>query len=287
MAEHIPTIDHIVLLADLDNTLFNWIDYFAPCFRAMVQVLADITEVPEDEICLQFKQVYSNRGISECSGTIQELELYKQQPAHTREQLQRAAWIAFSRARKRCLHPYPHVRSTMHWLKRQDAMIIGVTNSCAVDAVNRIHLLKLASFFDALVAWDGTQTDATRLPELSHRCFPNRQIICIPSFSRKPSAEAYRAALMHPGARSKPSIWVIGDSMSNDLLPAKEVGARTVWARYGRRCDQQNLDTVTSVTHWGAEQIQRAYDTTLLVPDFVIDDFADLRKIVVACDRTV
>lgn len=268
-----------VLLTDLDNTLFNWIDYFAPCFRAMVHALAHATKLDEDEIYRQFQEVYSRLETAEYRRAIQELELYRREPPEVQERLVRAGFVAFSQARKQRLQAYTTVPSTLHWLKRQGVIVIGVTNSWVVDAVGRLRSLGLSRYLDALVAWDGTQSEGGQ-PAI----VPTRPAICrivpIPSQSRKPSPEGYRAAIACCDIGSRSSLWAIGDSVTNDLVPARELGATTILAKYGGNYDPSNFETILRITHWGAERVRSTYDTTAITPDFVIDDFVQLRGII-------
>src|SRR5262249_37327991 len=130
-----------VLITDLDNTLFDWIDYFAPCFRAMVHALAYATKLEEEEIYRQFKEVYTRMETAEYRYAMQELELYRSETPEMQKRLFRAGFVAFSRARKGRLQVYTTVPSTLQWLKQQGVVIIGVTNSWVVDAVARLRKL--------------------------------------------------------------------------------------------------------------------------------------------------
>jgi FMN phosphatase YigB (HAD superfamily) len=273
----------VVLLTDLDNTLFNWIDYFGPCVRAMVHALAHATKLEENEIYRQFKQVYSRFETPEYRQAIQELDLCQSQPSAEQQRLVRAGFVAFSRTRKLHLQAYKNVPSTLKWLKRQNVTIIGVTNSWVVDAVGRLRFLGLTKYLDGLVAWDGVVHDRGQ-PKIGLASDQGHAVVPIPSQSRKPNADAYRAAIAHCGSRPDASLWVIGDSVTNDLLPAREIGATTVWAKYGRKYEQENFDTVVQVTPWAPERIVATYDTTMMTPDFVIDDFAELRSIMPAIE---
>ncbi|HYT36450.1 MAG TPA: HAD family hydrolase [Ktedonobacteraceae bacterium] len=269
----------LVLFTDIDNTLFDWIDYFAPCFRAMVHALAYTTELEEEEIYRQFKEVYTRFETAEYRHAIQELELYRRETPEMQKRLLEAGFVAFSRARRRRLQAYTTVPSTLHWLKQQGVVIIGVTNSWVVDAVARLRSLGIGKYLDGLIAWDGLQVHGGQ-PSIPPARSPIRRVVTIPSEYRKPSPEGYRTALISCGIGLQSKLWVIGDSVTNDLAPARELGASTIWAKYGRKYDQLNFETVVRITHWGKELITKTYDSTTLTPDFIIDDFAQLRSII-------
>ena len=38
------------VITDLDNTLYDWVAYFIPAFRAMIKALVELTGVPETRL---------------------------------------------------------------------------------------------------------------------------------------------------------------------------------------------------------------------------------------------
>ncbi len=56
-----------LLITDLDNTLYNWVDYFAPSFRGMAKALSREMGVSLDGLFEDFKEVFSRRGSLEYS----------------------------------------------------------------------------------------------------------------------------------------------------------------------------------------------------------------------------
>lgn len=56
---------HLVLITDLDNTLYNWKDFFATALRASIHLLSRRTGVAEDDIYESFRELYAQRGTLE------------------------------------------------------------------------------------------------------------------------------------------------------------------------------------------------------------------------------
>ncbi|MHB8628710.1 MAG: HAD family hydrolase [Aggregatilineales bacterium] len=56
---------HSVLITDLDNTLYNWKDFFATSTRAVAHALSRKTEVSEDEIFDDLRELYREHGTLE------------------------------------------------------------------------------------------------------------------------------------------------------------------------------------------------------------------------------
>src|SRR5262245_33864374 len=99
-----------LLILDLDNTLYNWVDFYAPSFRAMVHVLAKATGFGEDALYDDFKQVYKDKRSLEYAFSVQELSLLRDRPTEEMDRLIALAKGAFSRVREAHLKPYPGVK---------------------------------------------------------------------------------------------------------------------------------------------------------------------------------
>ena len=54
-----------LLITDLDNTLYDWVTYFANSFLAMVKGLATTLDVAEETLLDEFKAVHRHYGNSE------------------------------------------------------------------------------------------------------------------------------------------------------------------------------------------------------------------------------
>ncbi len=274
-----------LLLTDLDNTIYNWIDYFAPSFRAMVHVLSRETGLSESVIIEDFKRVFSRHKSVEYAFSIQELCLCRDRsPAEVLE-LIRLAKGAFSRVREKRLRAYPGVKEALSWARDEGIAIVGVTNAPIFQAQRRLYQLGLDSLFTGLAAWEGFG-----IPEEDPFAEPIKvrketrgwktnieKIWRLASDGLKPNPEHYRIVIEDLGIRSSDT-WVVGDSLQKDVRPALQIGAKGVWARYGQQFEQKNFRTILSVTHWSAEKIAETYDPRELKPDLVIDRFDDLVK---------
>src|SRR5271165_4781048 len=96
-----------VLLTDLDNTIYNWVDFYAPCFRAMVHTVSDHTSLDEKVVVQQFRDVFEKFGSLEYPFSIQKLAVCSEMPPPEIKKLVNAGTVAFGRTRRRRLKPYP------------------------------------------------------------------------------------------------------------------------------------------------------------------------------------
>ena len=94
------------IIFDIDNTLYNFVDFFGPAFRAMVHVISSNTGIPEVDIVTSFKRVYTNRGSLEYRYSVQELDVLADYNKAEKDELLRTAIVAFSKSRNLRLITY-------------------------------------------------------------------------------------------------------------------------------------------------------------------------------------
>jgi phosphoglycolate phosphatase len=77
-----------VVVVDLDNTLFDWVDIWYRSFKAMLDVLVRESGVAEEILIRDFKGVHKKHGTSEYAFSIEELpalqEMYPGEDLRTR-----------------------------------------------------------------------------------------------------------------------------------------------------------------------------------------------------------
>jgi len=281
-----------VLLADIDNTLYDWPAFFAPSFRAMIHALSRELAIPEDQLYEECKAVFVKHNSLEYAFVIQELESVRSIGDEKRiGRLIEVGRGAFNSVRKRRLTPYEGVVETLQWLNEQDVVVIGITNSPVYRAQHRLYDLKLdsPSLLGGLVAWEGFQPsieDSTNQGFVrgGHKRVQTRlrdeNVYTVPLEHCKPNERHYMMALEAFGS-SPTNAWAIGDSLAKDLEPAARLGIRTIWARYGSEYDPstKNMATLLRITHWDSSQIQATYQKKDFTPNEVVDSFDELKRI--------
>ena len=273
------------LIADIDNTLFDWPAFFAPSFRAMVHALERELQLTYDELVGEFKNVYRDKDSLEFSFSIQKLASVSARSSAEIDELVRNGRGAFRRVSKNRLQAYPGVKETLAWAKSQGHQVICVTNSPAYLAQKRLFDLQIDSFVDQLIAWEGVPIELTEQTGY-HEPRPLRsrtRISKVATFEKrdsKPSSKPFEIALSL--AKIDPSdAWSIGDSISKDLAPAAKLGISTIWAKYGAIFDPASKDaqTLLSITNWSDEEIRATHSASEHVPNFTVEQFSDIRLI--------
>lgn len=275
-----------VLLTDVDNTLFSWIDFFAPCFRALVHAVAQRGQLDEDELYDGFQLTFVKEGSVEYRRAIQDNLVVRLLPDQVQQDLTNVGTIAFGQAMRRHLKPYPDVKSTLRRLRFEDVKVVAVTNSGALQALDRLRRLGINGLVDGIVAWDhdvagraDSETEYDTLLAGRAQRSGVAWVRAIPTEQLKPNQAAYQEAFAGLGLAAD-NIWILGDSLYKDLSPAAGLGATSIWARYGQRFEQRNFNTLLRITHWSEEKIRTAYDDEVLVPDRTIESFSELLDII-------
>jgi len=272
-----------LLITDLDNTLYDWVTYFANSFEAMVKSLAKTLSTEEERLLDEFKAVHQRYGNSEQPFAALELPSVREKFGELsgKEILDalRVPLAAFNKARDEHLHLYPKVSETLQELSERGVIIVGHTEAIAVNAYSRLKRLGVVQYFKHIYALQGhlePHPDPTR--NIS-RNPPPGLISIVPSRERKPNPALLTDICKRESVPTNQA-WYVGDSLTRDVSMAKSAGVKAVWARYGTNYDKRLWNVLVRVTHWTEEDVRREAQLRTLSkdisPDFIIDCFAEL-----------
>lgn len=274
--------DKYVLFSDLDNTLYNWVDYYAPCFRSMVHVLKRKTNLNEDELIESFRKVFIKYNSIEYPFVVQELDIWQKLGWSDGDILQNAvhpARVAFGRTRNKRLYLYPNVRETLKWLKDEGVIIFAYSNAPTHQAMIRLKLLRITSYIDHLVIF----REMPR-PKIAEKDVLDR-------FEKNYSDTGINL-LIHDSSMMKPDpkpvidiinkyhisinlMFLVGDSINMDISIANAIGIKGIWARYGEIAEKKNIETIKKISTINNKNRTRT-DFSEVEPDYVIDNFSEL-----------
>lgn len=219
------------VIFDLDNTLFDFITMKESAIEAAAWAMIDAgLPLTAEEVRRRIFSVYELEGIEFQHVFDQMLQdvLGRVDP-----KILAAGIVAYRRVREARLVAYPHTRSTLVALIRRGIKIAVVSDAPSVQAWLRLCYLQIHDLFDTVVTFDDTG-------------------------EAKPSPKPFNMALKRLRLKPEEAL-MIGDWVDRDLLGAKNLGMRTVHARYG------------------AEVVPDGPDPSA---DVVIDDIGDLVAIV-------
>jgi phosphoglycolate phosphatase len=275
-----------LLITDLDNTLYDWVTYFANSFRAMVKDMAVTLGFDEEKLLDEFKVVHQHHGNSEYPFAVFELPSVRERfPDASRAELLdqlKSPLEAFRAARAKHLKLYPGVLDTLQAIRREGVSIVAHTEAVAVHAYYRLLRLELVEYFNHIYALDlylEPHPNPSRAAELTP---PPGLIKLIPKVERKPNPDLLHDICRREGVEPSDACYV-GDSLTRDVAMAKAAGVTAVWARYGRNYDRTLWEAIVRVTHWTDEDVAREAELARLFadvqPDHTIDRFEDLLPI--------
>jgi phosphoglycolate phosphatase len=277
-----------LLVTDLDNTLYDWVSFFARSFQAMVRALSDLIAVPEERLMREFKTIHQHYGNSEQPFAMFELpavrehfgDLSDEQLLHELDQ----PIQIFKEARTKHLQLYESVAGTLSLLCRSGVDIVGHTEAPPVNAYFRLSFLNVDRYFKRVYALQSKrELKPHPRPGATEEYRPPPGFISdVPLADRKPNPQLLRDICMWEGFPRTES-WYVGDSLTRDISMARRAGVESVWARYGTLHDRSLWQILVAVTHWTPEDVAReeelrhSFDS--IQPDHTIDRFAELAEL--------
>lgn len=193
------------VLFDLDNTLLDFMHMKRASVDAAVSAMIDAgMPLPRHDATKMIYRIYDEVGIE-----YQEIfnDFLKQQFGAIEYKWLAAAVVAYRRARDGTLVSYPHVHATLVELTRRGLKLAVISDAPRLGAWLRLAQLNLHHWFGPVVTFEDT----------GHR---------------KPSPMPFERAMEK--MNMKPSeLVMIGDWPERDMVGAKQLGIKTVFARYG------------------------------------------------------
>lgn len=253
-----PTKPKKLLILDLDNTAFCWVNYFVYGITAQVEYLSEHTDVHPTVIYAAFSQAHKELGCTEHPDAVflvaERLDM-SLSPKQARR-LAVAARERFIAAAVPRLKLYDGVREVITSLpKAWDVALF--TDALRPNAELRLQLTHLSNLVPHLSAIDDDSA-----PE-DHKPSPSRLLRIAAEFGVAPS-----------------DCVVVGDSRAKDVRGANEAGMISVLAAYGAIPPGPTLDRLLSVTSYSGRQLaDLAADDEA---DYTINSFYELQDIIAA-----
>jgi phosphoglycolate phosphatase len=253
-----------VVVLDLDNTLYDWVDIWYQSFSAMLTQLVADSGVTQRELEEDFRSVHQRHGTSEYAFAIQELESLKARYGNEQDLARRfdGAIHAYRRARLAALRLYPSVLDTLQRLHDRRCLLVGFTESMAFYTNFRVRNLDLDLYLDFLYSPVDHQLPLGLTPD-QIRKYPRQQYEYrhtvqrfTPEGAHKPSPDILLSIIDQCGASREETIY-IGDSLMKDIVMAQQAGVTDVLALYGKAQDREEYELLRRVTHWTEAAVER------------------------------
>ena len=285
-----------LVVTDMDNTLYSWVDYIVPAMEALVGAVCIATGFPRIKVVQSLKTVYSKYESNEYPFALQESTLFTEFPEFGSfdKLIIEPARMAFSEARKKYMKPYKGVLETFEVLKERKIPVVALTDAPRNPAEQRAKRMGFDAYLGSLYTLPGFQLPAT----------PEGEALVAPDILQKEERGHYRAAcpvIELPRDYEKPNprgllqicrtwsvepqnVLVVGDSLRKDVGVAREVGAVDCWAEYGTYVSleyKERLDIISaaSVTRRHAASVYESGQLPLKATH-VLSNFAQLLDVI-------
>jgi FMN phosphatase YigB (HAD superfamily) len=250
-----------VVITDLDNTLFDWLDTWYRTFSCLLAVLVEESGVPQATLEKEIHSVFQKYGTTEYSFLLQEIpSLRKLHPDEDLVKNYNQIMMAYRMQREK-IKLYPTVNETLFALKKIGCRLVAFTESQKNFTMMRMNASGIDRFFDFVFSPpdcissqgnpDNFIQSKKEFDDLKHA-----QHFEIKKGEYKPNPRILSEIIEIIGAQKEKCIY-IGDNLMKDIFMAQEAGITDVYARYGQSQDTAAHELLRSVNHWTEEHIER------------------------------
>lgn len=260
----------IALILDLDNTLYCWMDAFAPGLDAQITYIAKKTGITKKCIRESFKKVFCEHGSVEVIDAVSELDIWLETNLKNTEieEISKQSTNLFYNIFSANLKLFPTVLETIEWAKNENVLLFAFSDGRAFWINFRLEHLKIIHFFEKIYVLEDE-------PYGEGNSIINKQIIALPESKIKPNTFILNE-IMQDYHILKDDVYVVGDSKNKDIRAAKLAGVNNIWAQYGRKYSEKSRRLLSSITPWTRSQILGGHR---IVPQYSIMEFAEIRNI--------
>jgi len=210
------------IIFDLDNTLLDFIKMKQFSVKAAITAMNEAgLAVNEEKAYQDIFDLYIEKGWE----NQQVFDDYLNQTVgKVSNKILAAGIVSYRRAREATLLVYPNVNKTLIELIKMGIKLAVVSDAPSREAWMRLYYLNLHHVFEPVLTYDDTGV-------------------------RKPSAKPFKMALDVLNVEPEEAI-MIGDWPERDVVGAKQIGMKTIFARYG-----DTFGTINSGADWDVNDI--------------------------------
>jgi len=267
--------DGLLIVTDVDNTLFDWVAIWSGAFDAMVDRLTSTSGTPRDEWLAAVHRAHVRRQATECPSLLCDLasSMEMLSDAGARRVLREAA-ATYRTFWEHHLVPYGGVLDTLSELARSGHQVVAYTEGDAVVAAGRLARLGLSGIVRRVFGrapLPAAQEPSWSLVDVSRSC--PIAVDFVPREDAKPSPAGLARIIARCGRVPRDVVYV-GDNLWKDVAMARALGAAACWARYGTSRDPAHAALLNRVAHWTAVDLgdERRATPHGISPDAILDD---------------
>lgn len=254
-----------LLICDLDNTLYDWVGFFVPSFYAMVDEAVRILRCDREALLDDFRRVHRKHHDAEHPFALLETAIVKKILNGMSDIEQKraldSAFKAFNSARKQTLRLYPGVERTLSLLSSNGVVLVAHTESRFFAVAYRMRTLGLTKYFSRVYCRQRPENSLVSYERAGSFIdnFPDRNVVELSMHQRKPDPSVLVEIQRDIGVNASQCTY-IGDSLTRDVLMAKEASVYAIWAKYGTNHDPAAYQKLVRVSQWTPEEVARERD---------------------------
>ncbi|HJL63482.1 MAG TPA: HAD-IIIA family hydrolase [Candidatus Marinimicrobia bacterium] len=212
------------VIFDLDNTLLDFMKMKEYAVKAAISGMQEAgLKVDAEKAYERIIDMYNEEGWEHQ----QIFDLFLTETiGHVDNKLLAAGIVSYRRAREANLQVYPNVNSTLSDLMKMGIKLAVVSDAPSREAWMRLYYLNLHHIFDVVLTFDD-------------------------SGKRKPSPIPFKIALKKLNCAAENTL-MVGDWPERDVEGAKQLGMKTIFARYG-----DTFGTTDSGADWDVDDIHQ------------------------------
>ncbi len=288
-----------LIVLDIDNTVFNWVEYYVACMCSMMDTVQLITGIDRQVLFEESRPVFEREGSIEYPFLIQELPSVLRHYGHDVPRLLAEAVEegrkAFNTTAKVTLKPYEDVIETLKRVKEiyPEIPLIALTDAPRYVAMWKLNKLGLLHYFSAVY---GLPDPSIPIDEKTQEVKVDKEILVkhlqksafgfegririLPDDYEKPGTKGLKTVLMDFEMETHLGdvLWV-GDNLRKDVGLGKRLGVHTGWARYGTVIRPEAKDILLQFSPQNNVAKNVALDpknSESPQPDFVLESFSDI-----------
>ena len=210
------------VIFDLDNTLLDFVTMKRESVRSALVAMSEAgLEIDIESSYKRIMHLYEEGG---WENQLVFNDYLREKIGYVDYKYLAAGVMAYRKAKADNLKAYPNVHDTLEQLTKKGIKLAIVSDAPSREAWMRIYALGIHDVFDVVVTFDDSK-------------------------ERKPSPAPFKLALGKLNM-SKDDVLMIGDWPERDVVGAKNMGIRTIFAKYG-----DHFGVKESGANWDVEDI--------------------------------
>ena len=268
-----------LLVTDLDDTLYSWLEFFVPSFYTMVDKLLTVVDVDKEELLKEYKSIHQRLGSLEYPYSTLELPCIKSKyPNINKENIPteiKDCFEVFNHKRNEHLKLYEGVEDFLRCLKDNNIKIVAYSESGEENGVYRVNKLGIEKYFDKIFIKKSPYDLRGKYPN-------NDKVITFEGF--KPNIGVLERIIKEAGVKSDEVIY-IGDHLYKDMLMAKRCNVKCGLVDLNSNYVKGLVKEIIPISNYDDEHLnqleeyKKEWNENNYKPDYEIKSYKEFQKV--------